>query len=144
MTSEISAALTAGKKLGFAAKQVIENVQDLTIDTRELYQDLSKDGELSKSDWVELGKDVAGNFSMNLFFGGFSEITDIFKPGTDLYLKRVENVAEEAENVKKVEKAVDGTSDVTKVAGDTAEDVAKNNYKNVGKKSTADYLVLCQ
>ncbi|SFU30621.1 hypothetical protein, partial [Butyrivibrio sp. INlla21] len=31
----------------------------------------------------------------------------------------------QAENVKKVEKAVDGTSDVTKVAGDTAEDVAK-------------------
>ncbi|SFU74655.1 hypothetical protein [Butyrivibrio sp. M55] len=143
ITSEISSTLEMGKEVGFAAKQAKENIQDLVIDTRELYQELSRDGELSKSDWALLGENVAGNFSMNLFFGGFSEVTDIFKVEKDLHLKKVEKVAEEAENVKKVEKAVDGASDVTKVTGDTAEDVAKagkNSYKKLSEKSTANYL----
>ena len=124
-TSELSASFEVGKDVGFAAKQAKENIQDLVLDTRELYQELSKDGELSKSDWMLLGENVAGNFSMNLFFGGFSEVTDIFKPTKELNLKKVEKVAEEAENVKKIEKTVNEASDVTKVAGDTAEDVGK-------------------
>ena len=129
ITSEISATLEMGKEVGFSAKQAKENIQDLVLDTRELYQELSRDGELSKSDWVLLGENVAGNFSMNLFFGGFSEVTDIFKPSKDLHLKRVEKVAEEAENVRKVEKAVDGASDVTKVTQSTSEDIWKGTKK---------------
>jgi hypothetical protein len=90
-----------------------------------LYQELSKDGELSQSDWMLLGENVVENFSINLLFGGFGEITDILKPGKELHLKKVEKVVEEAENVKKIEKTVNEASDVTKVAGDTAEDVGK-------------------
>ena len=51
----------------------------------------------------------------------------------ELNLKRVEIVAEEAENVKKIEKDVDGTSDVTKVVDKQAEnieDISKSNIKN--------------
>ena len=125
MTSEISAALEAGKDIGFIAKQTKENIQDLAIDTRNLYQELARDGELSKSDWGFLGKNVAENFFTNLILGELSEVVDILKPSKELHLKKLEKATEEAENVKKVEKTVTEASDVTKVAGDTAENVTK-------------------
>ncbi|MBO4913447.1 MAG: hypothetical protein J5504_12070, partial [Butyrivibrio sp.] len=110
-----------------------ENIQDLAIDTRNLYQELARDGELSKSDWGFLGKNVAENFFTNLILGELSEVVDILKPSKELHLKKVEKAAEEAENVKKVEKAIDGTSDVTKVVGKQAEnieDISKGSVKN--------------
>ena len=125
MTSEISAALEAGKDIGFIAKQTKENIQDLAIDTRNLYQELARDGELSKSDWGFLGRNVAENFFTNLILGELGEVVDILKPSKELHLKKVEKAAEEAENVKKIEKTAEGASKATKVAGDTAEDVTK-------------------
>ena len=123
MTSEISAALEAGKDIGFIAKQTKENIQDLAIDTRNLYQELAKDGELSKSDWGFLGKNVAENFFTNLVLGGFGEVVDVLKPSKEINLKKVEKVAEEAENVKKIE-------NVTSAKPNQVHHYATNKNKN--------------
>ncbi|SHN49069.1 Nicotine adenine dinucleotide glycohydrolase (NADase) [Butyrivibrio hungatei DSM 14810] len=62
----------AGVKSGlglFVTNQACQNVQDLVLDTRNLYNDLAADGEISDADKKELEKNMALNAGVNLFFG---------------------------------------------------------------------------
>ncbi|SHN49056.1 A nuclease family of the HNH/ENDO VII superfamily with conserved AHH [Butyrivibrio hungatei DSM 14810] len=53
----------------FVANQACQNVQDLVLDTSNLYARLTADGELSADDVKELEQNMALNAGVNLFFG---------------------------------------------------------------------------
>ncbi|RKM58010.1 hypothetical protein D6853_00260 [Butyrivibrio sp. X503] len=108
LTEGYFASVAAGLKVSeFAATQVAENLQDLMLDTTDVYNGLVEDGNLSGSDWAVLGSNVLLNAMNNLAFAQLNEVVDLFKAKyavDPVVVKKVGNAAEEA-------------SDATKAAG---------------------------
>ena len=75
----MASALGVESGLGlFFANQAAQNVQDLILDTRNLYDELTIDGELSDADKTKLKWNVGINGAMNVAFG-FGDLYKLYK-----------------------------------------------------------------
>ena len=109
-----------GKVSPFIIKQIGENLQDLAIDTRNLYSDMMKDGKLTGTEMFELGDNILTNAVYNLGYGMIGETVDLSKLIKNVEL---ENIVKNADDVGEL--AVKKVDDVAEVAAETSDDMAK-------------------
>ncbi|MBE5840472.1 MAG: hypothetical protein E7304_03590 [Butyrivibrio sp.] len=77
----MASALGVKNGLGlFFTNQLAQNVQDLVLDTRNVYNDLIADGELSDADKMVLKWNVGINGAMNMAFG-MGDLYQLYKGG---------------------------------------------------------------
>ncbi len=80
----------------FIVNQFGQNAQDLLLDTRPLYEELTADGDFSTEDKIKVAKNIGWNATFNLGMGGAEAAYDAYKAG------KIANIASsEADSILK-------------------------------------------
>ena len=99
----VSAMGISGQFGQFLGNQFGQNLQDLVVDTKPLYDELAADGKITSAEWALLGENVAVNFVMNLFQAEVDEAIDIAKQSKAAKnvteLKKLDSVAENGSGI---------------------------------------------